>query len=48
MLDWFTAAQWGALFGLLTLGAVVIAGYAALREVIVERRAMRDQDAPER
>ena len=47
MLDLFTPAQWGTLFGLLTMGAVVIAGYAALREVIVEHRAMRDKDAPE-
>ena len=48
MLDWFTPAQWARLFGLLTLGAVVIAGYAALREAIVKRRAIRDKDAGER
>jgi len=30
------------------MGAVVIAGYAALREAIAGRRAIRDKDAAER
>jgi hypothetical protein len=48
MLDWFTPAQWGTLFGLLTMGAVVISGFAALREVIIERRVLRDEDSLDR
>ena len=48
MLDWFTPAQWGTLFGLLTMGAVVISGFATLREVIIERRVLRENDAIDR
>ena len=47
MLDWFTPARWGTLFGLLTMGAVVISGFTALREVIIERRVLRDNETSE-
>ena len=38
MLDLFTPAQWGTLIGLLALCAVVVAGFAMLGEVFLERR----------
>ena len=48
MLDWFTPTQWGTLFGVLTMGTVVISGFAALREVILERKLLRDKDGSDR
>jgi len=41
MLDSLTPAQWGTLIGLLALVGVVIAGFAMLGEVYLERRRER-------
>ena len=43
MLDWFTPAQWGTLFGLAMMGTVVITGAAVLRQVYQERQNEREQ-----
>jgi hypothetical protein len=42
MLDWFTPAQWGTLFGLLMMGAVVITGATVLKQVYQERENERE------
>ncbi|MDA0798169.1 MAG: hypothetical protein O2826_03335 [Chloroflexi bacterium] len=42
MLDWFTPAQWGTLFGLLTMGVVGITGAAVLKQVYQEREQERE------
>lgn len=42
MLDWFTVAQWGTLFGLLAMGVVGTTGAAVLKQVFQERERERE------
>jgi hypothetical protein len=42
MLDWFTPAQWGTLFGLLTVVAITFTGVAVLKQVYQEREQGRE------